>query len=285
MGTRRRRRLAYTEVDPGDSRSFAVLYNIYAQMFPLPDEREPPDAFFEIAALNVNGPVQAAFGPWREVVASIRPWQGGPIIGGHVFGMTTSRAHERHGHGASVQAIYTFIEQRSRGSGAISDMKRYMTGEALRVFGFEADAPLTPLIFFEVNNPLRMTAEQIREDTEMSGVSPFRRYNFWRRNGFRPLDLRYVQPALRPDAEPVRYLDLFCSDVPAGGIASAVIASHLAAFIAVSVRKGAPADEDPDFAAMAAALSARDFIPFVEDDTAEQQAIRAGARRDGGPQS
>lgn len=272
-----RRRLSYEELDPADARSFATLYNIYAEMFPLPDEREPPGAFFDLAALNVNTDIQMALGPWREIVAAIRLWQGGPIVGGHVFGATTSREHIAFGCMSSVQAMYTFLERRARGTGPIADMRRYMEEESLRVFGFPAPS-VRPLIFLEVNNPLRMTPEQVEEDAQKSGMDPFKRYVFWRRNGFRPLDFAYTQPRLRPEAEPVRYLDLFCSDIPQAPIPVAVIEKHLAAFISISVLKGTPAADDPDFRAMATAIAAHTHIPYKRDDSTEQRDIVAAAR-------
>jgi hypothetical protein len=272
-----RPKLSYEEVRVEDAHSFAALYEIYAELFPLPDEREPPEAFLEIAALNTNAEMQRAFGPWREIVASIRPWQGGPIIGGHVFGVTTSRAHLAYGCMASVQAMYTFLEPASRGRASISEMRAYLEAEALRVFGFAAGT-LPPLIFFEVNNPLRMTEAEIEEDTKRAGISPFQRYLFWKRKGFRPLDFAYVQPRLRHDAEPVRYLDLFCSAPRGARIPAALLKQHLAAFVSISVLKGAAAADDDEFRVMAAALDAAGEVGFLPEDSDAQRRILQRAR-------
>jgi hypothetical protein len=272
-----RPKLHYEEVRPDDSRSFATLYNIYAELFPLADEREPPEAFFELAALNINAGIQAALGPWREIVASIRRWQGGPIIGGHVFGVTTSRAHMEFGCMASVQAMYTFLEPASRGQGTIGEMRAYLEAEALRVFGF-APAAMPPLIFFEVNNPLRMSEAQIEVDMGHSGINPFKRYLFWKRKGFRALDFAYVQPRLRPDSAPVGYLDLFCSALGESRIPAALLRSHLGAFISISVLKGVDAAGDADFRKMAASLDANKDVGFMPEDSDEQRYILKRAR-------
>ncbi len=272
-------RLSYEEILPEHGVAFDKLYAIYADLFPLPDEREPPEAFFDIHALNQNTDIQTRLGPWREIVAAIRLWQGGPLVGGHVFGVTTSPAHIAFGCRASVQAIYTFLERGARGKGQIPDMKAYMCAEAIAKFGFDrARGGIPPLMFFEVNNPKRMTQREIEEDTERSGLDPHRRYVFWKRNGFAPLDFSYVQPRLRPDADAVRYLDLFCTSGVADRIPADVILAHLAAFVSISVLKGKPAMEDADFAAMAARLPKGAAIPFVSDDTPEQKSILAGAR-------
>jgi hypothetical protein len=272
-------RLSYEEILPEHGAAFDKLYAIYAELFPLPDEREPPEAFFDIHELNQNTAIQTKMGPWREIVSAIRLWQGGPLVGGHVFGVTTSPAHLKFGCRASVQAIYTFLERDARGKGQISDMKAYMAAESLAKFGFDpAKGKLPPLIFFEVNNPLKMTAQEIAEDTERSGLDPHRRYIFWKRNGFAPLDFAYVQPKLRPDAQAVRYLDLFCSTGLADAIPADVITAHLSAFVSISVLKGQAASDDSDFAEMAKALPPGKMIPFVPDDAPAQKKILDGWR-------
>jgi hypothetical protein len=136
---------------------------------------------------------------------------------------------------------------------------------------------MPPLILFEVNNPARMTPAQIEEDTARSGLDPHRRYVFWKRNGFGPLDFDYVQPRLRPDAEPVRYLDLFCTAGVADAIPAELIAAHLRAFVSISVLKGRDASSDPDFRAMAETLLPGTTIPFVDDADPRQQEIAAQA--------
>ena len=262
-----------------DKGSFDRLYELYAVLFPLPDEREPPEAFLAILALNENLTVQRNFGPYREVVAAARLWQGGPVVGGHVFGVTTSTAHLATGVPASVQAIYTFLESTARGQLPMPTIKRYSEQVALSTFGLEqAGFPSRPLIFFEANNPLRMSPAEVESDTHNSGLAPARRYMFWRRSGFAPLDFPYVQPRLRPDAEPVHFLDLFCSSDGPPVIPSALLLHHLHAFVSVSVRKGEDARDDPDFRAMEDWLRRNDVVRFKRLDSAEQCEIAALGR-------
>ena len=274
-----RSRPFYEEITSTADASFARFYAIYADLFPLPDEREPPEAFERIRALNEDADMQKRLGPWREIVAGIRLVQDGPMIGGHVFGVTTSPAHEAFGCQASVQAIYTFFERGARGRGALEDAKRYMTEKALQTFRLESgNGSMPPLVFFEVNNPTRMTPAQIAEDKARSGLDPHRRYVFWKCNGFAPLDFSYVQPRLRPDAEPVRYLDLFCTAGMAGAIPVELLAAHLHAFVSFSVLKGRDASSDPDFASMAKTFRPGTMISFVDDADPEQQRIAMLAR-------
>jgi hypothetical protein len=191
----------------------------------------------------------------------VRPWDTGPIVGGHVFGVTSSQAHLAAGIPASVQGIYTFLHERYRGLVPMRDFIAFAKETACSTFG-QAN-PQKAVIFFEVNNPLRMTADEIAADVESSGLHPLRRYMFWFRCGFRPLDMQYVQPRLRDDAQPVRYLDLFCSRTDAMVIPAAVVLSHLHAFCSISVLKNLNASADSDFAAMESWLKGRDAVALL----------------------
>jgi hypothetical protein len=244
-----------------DSKAFESLYGLYAAMFPLADEREPPEEFFRILSFNEDQAIQEAYGPYREIVAAVRPWDAGPVVGGHVFGVTSGPAHLQAGIPASVQGIYTFLHERYRGLVPMRDFIAFAQETACSTFG-QAN-PQKAVIFFEVNNPLRMTADEIAADTDSSGLHPARRYMFWFRSGFRPLDMEYVQPRLREDAQPVRYLDLFCSRNDIMAIPAAVVLSHLHAFCSISVLKNQNASSDADFAAMESWLRGRDSVALL----------------------
>ncbi len=251
------------------------LYALYALAFPLPDEREPRSAFDEILAANEDFAVQRRFGPWREVVAVIREWAGGPVVGGHVFGVTTSPAHRAAGCAASVQGIYTFLHPQVRGRLPMSALRDFMQAQAQATFGGDLDWPLAPPVFIEVNNPLRMSAAEVELDAQSSGVDPHRRYLFWQRSGFRPLAFDYVQPALQPGGRAALYLDLFCSG--SGPVPASLLAAHLRPFLAISVLKQRPADSDPDAEAMLAALARNEEVGFVPPERADQVLIRQRA--------
>jgi hypothetical protein len=271
--------LCYEEIAPADSDVFEKLYAIYADLFPLEDEREPPEAFVEIAALNADADIQARYGPWREIVTGIRESERGPLVGGNIFGVTTSPFHLAFGCQASVQCIYIFLVREARGRGAVADARAYMQSRALAALGFEAgNGKMPPLIFLEANNPMRMTAAEIEEDTLSSGINPYQRYGFWKRNGYAPLDFAYVEPPLRPDASAVRYLDLFCTRGTADAIPAELIAAHLSAFVSISVLKGRAASENPDFARMIGELHQGRMVRFVPDTNPEQQTIAERAK-------
>jgi hypothetical protein len=254
------------ELSVNDMDAFFGLYEIYSRVFPMPDEREPPSAFREILNLNRDARIQTTYGPYREIVATVRRWEGGPVIGGHIFGVTTSECHRMHQIPGSIQAIYTFLHEDNRGEIPIKTFVEYCQQTALRTFPSNGRLAVQPLIFFEVNNPLKMTAEEIDIDTKNSGLDPHRRYMFWLRSGFRPLDFPYVQPRLRPDAEPVRCLDLFCGKATYETVPANVLERHLQAFISISVLKGRNAADDPDYQRMQQWLRERSQVKLVPAD-------------------
>jgi hypothetical protein len=197
-----------------------------------------------------------------------------------VFGVTTSDAHRACGMTASVQGIYTFLHRSARGAVPIRAVAEYSQRTASRVFetrGFEPRQP--PPVIFEVNNPLRMSAQEIELDTRLSGTDPFRRYTFWRRSGFSPLDFPYVQPALRFGASPIGYLDLFCSHGTATALPAKVLLRHLSAFMSVSVLKGCDAAQNPDFATMREWLECRDTVEFKDHSSGDVAAISNHVRK------
>jgi hypothetical protein len=99
---------------------------------------------------------------------------------------------------------------------------------------------------------------------------------FWLRSGFTPLAFPYVQPRLRDDAVPVRYLDLFCSNDAPEGVPAIMLLNHLYAFVSVSVLKDRDAREDPEFVAMAQWLEGRTHVGLADR---RGPAIAAIARR------
>lgn len=272
--------LLFEEIEDSDSSAFRSFYALYEAAFPLADEREPPEAFDAILSLNANAAVQAAYGPYREVVAAIRECEGGPIMGGHIFGIATSEPHCQAGIGATVQGIYTFLHPDARGAVPIARLVAYCREAAARTFPQQVRAAAPAPILFEVNNPLRMSQAQIDLDTRSSGTDPYRRYHFWTRCGFRPLDFQYKQPRLRSDAAAIDYLDLFCTrDLGLTSFPADVLERHLHAFISVSVLKGRDANDDAEFAQMRRWLDAHPVVRFKSDRSPESELIAGCIRK------
>lgn len=268
MHNTRSKNLVFEEIVSDRSPEFYQLYEIYKQAFPIEDEREPPEAFGEILAMNSDRHLQQLYGPYREVVAAVRLWKGGPIIGGVIFGVTTSADHIAADVPSSVQAIYTFFAPECRGLVPMRVITDFCRKTALETFGGQGvEGMREPIILFEVNNPLKMTEQEIEEDIKHSGVNPFRRYGFWMRAVHsNPLDFPYVQPPLRDDGETqaVRCLDLFCTQELPEGIPSKLLLRHLCSFVALSVLKGRqPANQNAEFREMEEWLNRREIVEFL----------------------
>ncbi len=269
----------FEEVESSGSLLFEEFFAIYEAAFPIEDEREGVEAFDAILGLNRDRRVQDAFGPYREVVAAVRSWDGGPVIGGHVFGIVSGPLHRRLGYAASIQGIYSFLHPDHRGSVPIAAFSAYCRSMATRIFGHGMTSPRVAPILMEVNNPLRMRPDEIVMDREVSGLDPSRRYGFWHRSGYSPLDVCYVQPRLRDDAEPIRYLDLFCSRDSGPSLSADLLIAHLRAFLSVSVLKGDDADHDVDFMSLRASLPPGSSVSIVDPASPDQRTIRSLARR------
>jgi hypothetical protein len=93
-----------------------------------------------------------------------------------------------------------------------------------------------------MNDPGRMTAEQVTADAIAALIDPAERLAWWHKQGFRRLALPYLQPPLQADKEACTYLDYYIratapADAQLGTIPAAVLQEHLRRFFTVSVGK------------------------------------------------
>lgn len=281
--------ISFEQITACNTPEFDQLYKIYSNAFPLEDEREPPEAFEQILQFNQDKELQRLYGNYHEVVAAIR-LNGSETIGGIVFGCSASEAHIDAGIPSSVQAIYAFVDapfrkdrknrkaHKVRKDGVVTmlDIVNYCQRTAIELYGKPNGITKKPIILFEVNNPLRMSEDQIAEDTLYSGINPSERYMFWQRSiSSMPLNFPYVQPKLRVDSLPIHYLDLFCTtkELPQG-IPAKLLLNHLKAFCSISVLKGQDASQDPDFYAMEQWLNSQEIVSFVDKNSNEINEIK-----------
>ncbi len=272
MNIQARETFVFEELGLVDAARLKETYEVYKTSFPHPDEQEPFHAFVKILALNDDKAVQQRFGPYREVVIAITPRSTGEIVGGLVIGITSSPEHLAAGFVASVQAIYLFVYKDWRkylvARNVVNEIHRY----AIAAFPPPADFAGNDIaIFFEANNPVRMSDEEIAEDFDNSETDPYRRYMSWRERGD-PLDFRYVQPALENNKSAVHFLDLFYMgrgrDIPA-----AMLLKHLYRFVSISVLKGRDAEQNPDYRQMADELRQMTRVPFIPRNDPDQLSI------------
>lgn len=126
------------------------------------------------------------------------------------------------------------------------------------VSGLFSSAPGPSLMFIENNDPFRLSDEQYRLDTEMSGVDQFDRLAIWARAGALVVDHPYVQPPLSADQDADKTLVLSVIGSTALSLSACLLHDHLKSFFGVSVLKGlVDPTEDPETASQLATLSAR----------------------------
>lgn len=260
----------FEELTLHQTASLNALYRLYCRNFPLPDEQESLENFRRCLELNDDEAVQRRYGPYHEYYLALRRWnakQGkyDEIAGGLIFGVTTSPEHWRHGFLCSVQAIYLFRE-------TDEPVKRFLVTRRAwleeAIAGFARKACQLPrfrqaapdpaasriAMFFEVNNPRRMSPEETQTDRDLSHLHPALRYKMWLNHRTGPLAFRYVQPPLSPNQQAVTFLDLFAVESRDGaekseqrlsagengdaGVPGPLLAAHLRAFFSISVLKG-----------------------------------------------
>ena len=267
--------VSFEKITAYNTAEFDQFYKIYANAFPLDDEREPPEGLIDVLELNLNENIQNLYGPYHEIIAAIRLGKKeGVIIGGLVFSVITSQLHIEARIPASVQVSYVFVEEKYRGAVSMREIVNYCQKTAIDLYGKPYSTMTSPIILFEVNNPLRMSEKQIAEDTLYSGINPARRYMFWQKAvSAIPLNFPYVQPKLRENSLPIHYLDLFCTKELSEGIPAKLLLNHIKAFCSISVLKGQNASKDPDFYTMEKWLSSKEIVPFLDKNNEEIRKI------------
>ncbi|HEY2011662.1 MAG TPA: hypothetical protein VGH23_21910 [Rhizomicrobium sp.] len=261
----------YTELTINDRQDLHEWYRIYALCFPDPNEREEEAQFHNILHMNDDARLQAEIGPWQEAIFAIRDGATGRIIGGLNFGITyhspkrAAKASVTRGFAATVQVPFLFADPafRDRAHDATLVLKPPAVLRTIRdwidskLMEFGASAPDKDiLLFFEANDPIKMSPLERRRDKANAQIDPWVRYATWFQFA-KPLDFAYVQPPLQQGKQPVTYLDLFCLRVGPGGsrklqrppkpIPPLLLRDHLHAFFSASVLKGSDANEDVSY--------------------------------------
>lgn len=222
---------------------FDEFFQAYDKAFVLPDEKEEASGFEAALDLNHGEPyrrLSARFGPYREVCLTVQ--DGEQFVGGANFFATICNA-AGNGPVPTSNLNYIFVGQGTRGRGYL---KRIIAAiQALIPHLFKADKPLVPgLMFVEQNDPFRLTTEQYRLDTEVSGIDQFDRLSIWGRAGARIVNHAYVQPPLSDDQEADHTLALSVIGAAGASISACILRDHLERFFAISVLKGVETQEE-----------------------------------------
>lgn len=214
-------------------------YRLYAQIFTLPEEREPLEGFRTVLRFNDSEFVQSEFGPLRELVTLALDKAGRAVgLANYILYAYPGGIGEFHG---SCQLNFVCVATEHRGQGLAAVLLQHMEMLAVQ-FASEQTGEAAPrlLLTCEQNNPTRMTPGQLGEDKLAAGIDAYRRLAWWQGQGYRRLDFPYAQPPLSPDHEPCTYIDYYGRVVPQTGSApvpSALLLEHIRRFFFVSAGK------------------------------------------------
>lgn len=203
----------------------------YDKAFVLPNEKEDKEGFGRCFALNFGADyarLSALYGPYSEVCFIAE--DGDLEIGGANFIAMPIDAHT-----ISANLNYIYINESARRSGRFSKLV-----DGVR----ETLAALYPgrtriLIFIEQNDPLAMSADDYRRDTEFTGLDQLDRLRIWAKRGARVVDFPYAQPPLSPEQDADHALVYSVLGAQADALEACVLEAHLRRFFGVSVLKGA----------------------------------------------
>jgi len=208
----------------------------YDRAFVLPDEREEIAGFRDCLALNSSW--RRAFGRTHcELVMTISD-KSGTLLGGANF-LATALSPASSFPPATVALNYVFVEPAARGRGLLRKVIEIVRSLALKSVDLPfASESSQPGVFIEQNDPLKLTEEDYRRDTEHSGMDQIDRLAIWAKVGARIVDFLYVQPALSSAQSPDDGLVYAAVDYPGNAVPAAVLHQHLESFFCISVLKG-----------------------------------------------
>lgn len=227
------------------------FYAGYDRAFVLPDERETLAGFRDCMALNS---IDRFFGRRHSELIVTIDNADGQLLGGANFLATAMVAPG--GPPVSVALNYMFVEQAARGRG----LSRLLVDQIGRMANLSllGDAAATSTaIFIEQNDPLALSDEDYRRDSEHAGIDQVDRLAIWAHLGARLVDFAYVQPALSADQAADDGLIYAALRFPGDSIPPRWFHDHLESFFGVSVRKGQPIVDDNDVMQQLGALDRR----------------------------
>lgn len=241
----------YFEVtDRSDDGVLDAFYPAFDAAFVLDSEKERIEGFVACLALNAGATHQALqerYGPFRELVLVARETPEGQVLGGANFLVLALPAEGSEPARHTLNLNYLFVDPAQRGRGLSRQIMQACSELAATLFKSwrGGDEATEGLMFLEVNDPLRLTPEEYRIDSEHAGIDQVARLSYWARAGAAVLDLAYVQPALSADQQDDDTLALAVIGSHHAALPASTVYRHLERFFAISVLKGAPIDSSP----------------------------------------
>jgi hypothetical protein len=236
----------------GDKR-LAAFFKAYDAAFILEDEKEDIEGFQACLDLN-TGPEYARlsglYGAYREIVILLTRGAGGPVLGAANF-----IAFAGDGTHLTVSLSYIFVDAAERQRGHFAHLMGLVRAEAKASFAWPDKAP-EPLIFIEMNDPVKMAEEDYARDSAHAGLDQVDRLKIWERRGARIVAMPYRQPPLSAQQTADADLLLGVLGAASDSLDACLMHAHMQRFFGVTVLKGADPAGVPVAAAQLDRLSA-----------------------------
>ena len=220
--------------DSADTEVFDTFFAGYDRAFVLPNEKEDRSGFAACLALNhgaAGARLATKHGPFAEICLIVRDAATKGPVGGANFLAVQVRGDE--GTRISANLNYIYVDAHSRGRGYFSAVIEAVRQAIRQAMGSNLD----PLIFIELNDPFRMSAQDYARDTQFTGLDQLDRMRIWARYGARIVDFPYVQPALAPDSRADEALVYGLLSTEAD-LSACTLGDQLRKFFEISVLKG-----------------------------------------------
>jgi hypothetical protein len=250
------------------------FYEAYDRAFVLANEKEGFDGFAECMLLNSGdayAELAGRLGGFREFVLLARdPETTLPIGGANLIAFPLRFPDPNGPPVLSINLNYVFVNQRARRRGyfrrLVSDLPRIALDLLVATnasdlprewatAGRNRHSPPQIVIFFEQNDPYRMSREDYELDTKHSGIDQRTRIGVWARRGARIVDFPYVQPPLTPGQGTDHSLVCGVIGLEQDALSACLFHGHLERFFAISVLKGRDPASEPVAAAQLTALA------------------------------
>ncbi len=230
------------------------FYAAYDAAFILPDEKEDLDGFRACMALNEGeayARLSALYGPYREMAILLTDGAHGPVLGAANF-----IAFAGDGTDPTVALSYIFVDAAQRRRGLFGRLMHLVREEARDAFVWPPGDIPSPLIFIEMNDPLKMSPEAYALDSAHSGIDQVDRLRIWERHGARLISMNYRQPPL--SADQAADDGLLIGVLGSGGdeLPACRLLAHMRRFFGVTVLKGQAPETNPIAAEQLAELEA-----------------------------
>lgn len=230
------------------------FYAAYDAAFVLPDEKEDIEGFRACLSLNEGEAYErlsALYGPYREMVILLTAGAHGPVLGAANFILFAG-----DGTDPTVSLSYIFVDAGQRRRGLFGLLMHLVRQEAAEAFIWPPGETPAPLIFIEMNDPVKMSPDDYALDSRHSGIDQFDRLKIWERRGARLIAIEYRQPPLSAAQAAEDELLIGVLGSRGAALSACRLLAHMRRFFGVTVLKGQAPEANPIAAQQIAQLEA-----------------------------